>query len=109
MKDKAERSERSERSEGSEQSWAPEVAEFMGGIINGSLMRYEVLRFFHQNPYAILTVSDLSTWMSREEKPLAEALQRLSQLGYLVQSYASAAYVLTSDREKRHHLDRFFD
>ena len=91
-----------------EESLPPEVSEFLGEVIQSSLMRYDVLRFFHQNPYAILTVSDLSIWMSREEMPLAHALQQLAALGYLAQSHASSAFVLTSDREKRRRVEEFF-
>jgi hypothetical protein len=71
-------------------------------------MRYDVLRFFHQNPYAILTISDLTVWMSLEERPLAEALQQLAALGYLAQSHASSAFVLGSDRALQGELDEFF-
>lgn len=85
------------------------AADFRREVIQHSLMRYDVLRFFHQNPYAILTVSDLSVWVSREERPLAEALQQLAALGYLGQSAASAAFVLTSDRDRRRKLAAFFD
>ena len=85
------------------------ILDFAEKVIQGSLMRFDVLRFFHENPYAILTISDLSVWMSREERPLAEALQQLASLGYLTQSPASSAFVLTSDREKRRRLEELFD
>jgi hypothetical protein len=68
-----------------------------------------VLRFFYENPYAILTITDLGVWMSREERPLADALQQLSVMGYLEQSHASSAYVLSHDREKRAEMDAFFE
>ena len=81
---------------------------FLREVIQDSLMRYDILRFFHENPYAILTISDLSVWVSREERPLAAALQQLAGLGYLSQSYASSAYTLTDDQEKRRRMDEFF-
>jgi hypothetical protein len=87
----------------------PEARVFLDQIVGGSLMRFDILRFFHQNPYAILTISDLSVWMSLEERPLAEALQQLSVLGYLSQSRASAAFVLSPDRERRRQMDLFFE
>lgn len=92
-----------------EESLPPEVRDFLREVVQGSLMRYDVLSFFYQNPYAILTISDLSVWMSREERPLAEALQQLAARGYLAQSYASSAFVLTSDKEKRRRIEQFFD
>ncbi len=85
-----------------------QIRDFFLNVIQGRLMRYDVLRFFYQNPYAILTVSDLSVWVSREEKPLADTLQQLASAGYLDQSPASAAFVLARAREKRGRLERFF-
>ncbi len=87
----------------------PEAAAFLEEVIQDSLMRYDILSFFYQNPYAILTISDLSVWISREERPLADALQQLAAMGYLSQSYASSAFVISSDREKRRRIEEFFD
>jgi hypothetical protein len=87
----------------------PEARAFLDQVVGASLMRFDILRFFHQNPSAILTISDLTVWMSMEERPLAEALQQLSALGYLSQSRASAAFILSPDRERRRQLDLFFD
>ena len=84
------------------------MGEFLKKVVGGSLMRYDILRFFYDNSNAILTVSDLSTWMSRQEMPLARALQELAVLGYLGQSQASSAFALTSDREKRRRFEEFF-
>lgn len=96
-----------------EEAWEkklpPEVVRFLREVVQGSLMRYDVLYFFYKNPYAIVTISDLSVWISREEKPLAEALQQLYVMGYLSQSYASSAFALTRDHDKRHRLEEVFD
>ncbi len=86
----------------------PVVRDLLDNVIQGQLMRYDVLRFFQQNPYAILTVSDLSVWVSREERPLADTLQQLAVLGYLAQSPASSAFTLTPDRERRRLIEEFF-
>ncbi len=101
-------SDRSESQGDAVASLPPEVQAFLDEVVQHSLMRYDVLRFFHQNPYAILTISDLTVWMSLEERPLAEALQQLAALGYLSQSHASSAFVLASDRVRRQRLDEFF-
>jgi hypothetical protein len=85
------------------------VQTFLRDVVKNSLMRYDVLHFFYQNPYAILTISDLTVWMSLEERPLAEALQQLAVEGYLRQSPASAAFTLTPDRERRRQIDYVFD
>ncbi len=92
-----------------EQKLPPQIRDFLEQVIQGRLLRLDVLRFFHQNPYAILTVSDLSVWVSREERPLADALQQLAVMGYLSQSHASSAFVLTPDREKRRRVEECFD
>ncbi len=86
----------------------PGIAEFLARAVDGSAMRLEVLRFFQYNPYAIVTISDLTIWTSRDEKPLGDTLQQLARLGYLEQSQASAAYVLGPDWEKRRQLEAFF-
>ncbi|MBI3978941.1 MAG: hypothetical protein HY331_12210 [Chloroflexi bacterium] len=93
---------------GGEEQVPPAIDDFLRRVVQGSLMRHDVLRFFFQNPYAILTISDLSVWMSREERPLGEALQQLAVLGYLGQSSASSAYVLTSDYRKRAAIEEVF-
>ncbi len=101
-------SDRSGRSDELPEGPAPEVSAFLDEVVQHSLMRFDVLRFFYQNPYAILTISDLTVWMSLEERPLAEALQQLAALGFLTQSHASSAFVLAPDRERRRRLDGFF-
>jgi hypothetical protein len=84
------------------------VRDFLDATVRGSLLRYDVLRFYHQNPYAILTLSDLSVWVPFEERALAEALRELAALGYLTKSRASAAFTLDPDREKRRQIEAVF-
>jgi hypothetical protein len=86
----------------------PAVREFLNQVIQHSLMRFDILRFFYHNPYAILTISDMTIWMSLEERPLAESLQQLAALGLLSQSHASSAFILTTDPERRRQLTAFF-
>ena len=91
-----------------EQGLPPAGRAFLDEVVQGSLMRFDILRFFYKNPYAILTISDLVVWMSLEERPLGEALQGLAALGYLSQSHASSAFILSPNRDNRRRLDEFF-
>ena len=90
-------------------SLPPAIRGFLEETVQGRLLRFDVLRFFSQNPYAILSVSELSVWVSLEEKALGEALRDLEALGYLTRSRASTAYTLSANRDKRRRTDDFFD
>lgn len=84
------------------------VRDLLSAIVQDNLLHYDILKFYHLNPYAILTVSDLSVWVTTEEQSLAKALQRLTELGFLTKSRASSAFTFDSDPKRRHMIDEAY-
>lgn len=78
-----------------------------------TFVKWELLRFLHDNPNAVATVGELARYLGRDETELKPAARALAIAGIVRQTDLGPeyAYSLTTDLEKRqligHLIQRF--
>lgn len=88
----------------------PEVAERLLPHLD-SFVKWELLRFLHDNPGVEAAIEDLARYTGRDETEIKPAARALHSAGMLCQSDGETGYVysLVKDGETREMIDRLVD
>ncbi|MBN2470440.1 MAG: hypothetical protein JXN59_06935 [Anaerolineae bacterium] len=89
----------------------PQLQQFLRERVN-SFMKWDLMRFFHENPHTIDTAKNIAAYTGRDPAAIVPVLDALAAAGMLrVASLpgdeATRAYRLTTDPELRALLERF--
>ena len=74
-----------------------------------TLVKWDVMRFFHRNPDAMKTAGEIATALSRDEKSVAAAAVELTETGFLERQGGARAriYMLSGDDATRQEMESF--
>jgi len=76
--------------------------------IKKSLIKTQLIIFFHNNPYTIDTIEGIAMWVGMEEKEIYPELEDLSQAGVLYKySSERVTYAYTNSPAIRLAIDEF--
>lgn len=86
----------------------PVLLDFLRDKVN-SFVKWDMVRFFHDNPHAADTAENIARYTGRDVRTIADELVGLVEAGVLEQTDASGQtiYMLTSERTMRQLIDRF--
>ncbi|MCL4249412.1 MAG: hypothetical protein KJ065_14800 [Anaerolineae bacterium] len=86
----------------------PGLRTFLTEKLN-TLVKWDVLRFFHRNPFAAETAAQIAAALGRDLESVAGATAGLAETGLLqVQRHPNATiYLLTDDNAARKEIDTF--
>jgi len=87
----------------------PDLLAFVKTKVN-SFVKWDLLRFFHENPHTLDTVSNIARYAGRGEAEVQAELDALVREGLMERHLMNdtPVYGLTSDEEMRRLLDKFF-
>jgi hypothetical protein len=86
----------------------PLLLEFIQTKVN-SFVKWDLVRFFHDNPHAADTPDNIARYISRDARTIDTELKGLVRAGVLQQSKVSNVYLytLTNDRQVRDLVSSF--
>lgn len=86
----------------------PVLLEFLRKKVN-SFVKWDLVRFFHDNPHAADTTENIARYTGRDARAIADDLTELAQVGVLEQNLVSGEtiYALTSDQAMRELIRTF--
>lgn len=86
----------------------PVLLDFLRKKVN-SFIKWDLVRFFHDNPHAADTVDNIARYIGRDTRTILDELDELAQVGVLDQNQVSGQtiYVLTSDQGMRDLINNF--
>lgn len=86
----------------------PVLLDFLRKKVN-SFIKWDLVRFFHDNPHAADTVDNIASYIGRDTRTILDELDELAQVGVLDQNQVSGQtiYVLTSDQGMRDLINNF--
>lgn len=86
----------------------PSLLEFLRKKVN-SFVKWDLVRFFHDNPHAADTAENIARYVGREVRAIGHELDELADAGVLARSSVSghAIYTLASDPAMRDLISGF--
>jgi hypothetical protein len=86
----------------------PELLEFLKTKVN-SFVKWDMIRFFHENPNTADTVDNIARYAGRGVVVVEPELREMVESGLLVARRLNqmTVYALTSDEEMRHLISEF--
>jgi hypothetical protein len=86
----------------------PRLLEFLQSKID-SFVKWDLIRFFHENPYTTDTASNIARYTGRGVEVIRNDLAELAESAVLEESKLGdmTVYSLTRDSEMRELLDKF--
>ncbi len=86
----------------------PVLLDFLRDKVN-SFVKWDMVRFFHDNPHAADTAENIARYTGRDVRTIADELTGLVEAGVLEQADAGGQtiYMLTSERSMRELIDTF--
>ncbi len=86
----------------------PELLQFLKSYVT-SFIKWDLMRFFHDNPYATDTAENIARFIGRDRETVADELAEMVENGVL-QSHRVGdliVYTLATDPHIRELIDRF--
>lgn len=85
-----------------------DLLDFVKTKVN-SFIKWDLIRFFHENPHTIDTVENIAKYAGRSLSAVAPELEELEVNGIMSRSLVNdqAVYYLTEDQIMRDLVDRF--
>lgn len=86
----------------------PELLQFLKSYVT-SFIKWDLMRFFHDNPYATDTAENIARFIGRDRETVADELAEMVESGVL-QSHQVGdliVYMLATDPRIRELMDRF--
>ncbi len=86
----------------------PVLLDFLRKKVN-SFIKWDLVRFFHDNPHAADTVDNIARYIGRDARTIVDELGELVQVNVLEQNQVSGQtiYMLTSDQGMRDLINTF--
>ena len=87
----------------------PQILEFLQTKVN-SFIKWDLVRYFHDNPYAADTAENIARYIGRDADPIGGELSALVKSGVLQRREPSPdvfVYSLSSDPSVRELVSRF--
>jgi hypothetical protein len=86
----------------------PHLRDFLKNRVN-SFIKWDLVRFFHDNPHAADTAENIARYISRDGRTIEDELLSLASAGVLLQRELSGTkvYSLATDPEMRSLLSQF--
>lgn len=87
----------------------PELLTFIRKRVN-SFIKWDLVRFFHDNPYTVEDADRIAVYIGREEDLIRSEMDSLVEAGVLVRTGPQdrPVFGLTSDEATRKLIDRFY-
>ncbi|MBN1262182.1 MAG: hypothetical protein JXB35_16005 [Anaerolineae bacterium] len=88
----------------------PELLDFLNRYVD-SFVKWDLLRFFHNNPHTIDTVDNIARYAGRNQETVQQELADLAMRGLLEETHMGSmvVYALAANPAIREQLARFID
>ncbi|HOV48569.1 MAG TPA: hypothetical protein PLM06_08050 [Anaerolineae bacterium] len=86
----------------------PVLLDFLNQYVD-SFIKWDLMRFFFNNPHTIDTVDNIARYAGRNQETVGQELAELAERGLLEETHMGAlvVYALSADPELRDRLTRF--
>ncbi|MEW6686640.1 MAG: hypothetical protein AB1393_10615 [Candidatus Edwardsbacteria bacterium] len=80
--------------------FGPEIEQFVEEVVN-SFTKWELIKFFHENPFTFDTAERLAKHLGRKETEVKQAAEELKKSGLLRNGSIPGEYSFTEDEQKQ--------